>query len=41
MLFSEEPVTILEKSCFSTDTALLALSAVEFLLAGAGGRGVL
>ena len=41
VLLSEEPVIILEKPCFSTDTALPAVPAMGFLLAGAGGRDVL
>lgn len=41
MLFSEELVAIPEKWCFSANRELLAVAAMGFLLAGAGGKDVL
>lgn len=41
VLLSEELVAIPEKWCFSVNIELLAVAAMGFLLAGAGGRDVL
>lgn len=41
VLLSEELVAIPEKWCFSANVELLAVAAMGFLLAGAGGRDVL